>query len=213
MLLMQDLWTNPYWKGVLRPNRPDARPPTNWEPLVDAGVQIQERDFFLNVDAASLIFAHSVLDDAALQFCRVTAEASPNMWERFVREKKISLKEVRNSTYESLFRQKLDDYFNKLERESLMAKVQKMFEVCQPDANFRPIREFSYDKSRLESLDKLRHDIVHGTGPVAGLPNGDDDIRFMQSCLSYLMMLVHERFGVQIDERFMDLRVPGPPSS
>ena len=105
-------------------------------------VRAQQQSFSAAVDAASLVFAHSILDDAAFQYCRVTAIVSPSSWEPFVLKQKVNLEETRNNEYESLLKQKIEGYLGNLERESLMTKSQKLFEICKPKPDFKPIRGF-----------------------------------------------------------------------
>jgi hypothetical protein len=203
LLLMNLLTIDPDLEGLLVPIDPNNKRPLDCIRVAKEATRIQTQDFTLALDAASLVFAHSLLDDAALQLGRVTAEASPGSWERFVGDKQIKLKDARDASYESLLQQKLEAYFNQLERESLLRKIDRLFEVCKPDRDFRPVRDFFFDKDRLESLDRLRHDIIHGPGPVSKLPKDDDDISFMKLCGIHLTMMVHKRFEVQLDSRVL----------
>jgi len=202
--LLYDLETNPDFAGIIVSIDPNVPPRPGWSRRIvatsaDYLVRQQQQSFSVAVDAASLVFAHSILDDAALQYCQVTAMVSPSSWEQLVLEKKVQLRDVRSNDYENLLKRSIQDYIDKLERESLITKSQKLFEVCRPEREFQPIMGFSYDRGRLEGLDRLRHDIVHGAGPVNKLPNGDDDLYFMQQCGLYLMTLVNHRFGVRIE--------------
>jgi len=199
LILFQELETNPDYKGILIDIDPNRHSSPNWARVADIAAQGQAAGFSVAVDAACLVFAHSVLDDAALQYCRVTATVSPSSWERFVIDKKIRLSEAKNETYRGLLQQNIERYLKKLEKESLLVKIDKLFAVCQPVPGYKPIRRFSYDRARLQDLDTLRHSIIHQSGPVRKLPKGEDDIRFMQLCGLYMVDLVNTRFGVQID--------------
>jgi hypothetical protein len=201
--LLHDLETSPDLAGIVVPLDPNNPGQPGWSRRIAATsghsmVRQQQQSFSVAIDAASLVFAHSILDDAAFQYCRVTAIISPSSWEQFVLKQKVNLEEIRNNDYEGLLRQKIEGYLGNLEREALIKKSQKLFEICKPEPDFKPITEFSYDNSRLERLDLLRHDIVHGSGTEKGLPNGDDDLRFLQQCGLYLMMLVNQRFDVKV---------------
>jgi hypothetical protein len=198
-ILMHELETDPDYEGILIPIKPGSPCSPNWAHVADAMAHIEAQNFSLAVDAASLVFAHSVLDDAVLQYCRVTAAASPSSWEQFVIEKNIKLSDARSDCYERLLEKKINEYINKLGKESLISKIQKLFEVCKPRPGFKPIKGFSYDKRRLEHLDELRHSIVHGSGVADKLPNGDDDIHFMQRCGLFLMLLVNHCFSTEIE--------------
>jgi hypothetical protein len=211
-MFMHELDTNPDYKGILVDVNPNVPRTPNWARIGETFAQEELKNFLLAIDAASLAFAHSILDDAALQYCRVTAIVSPDSWESLVDDKQIKLREVKNHSYDSLLRQKIDDHLDKLERESLKWKIRRLFEICKPDSNFRAIKGFSYDENRLESLDELRHSIIHGPGPVQRLPAGDDDLHFMKLCALYLMMLVNHRFGIRFDEAQLDRQVSAATS-
>jgi len=202
--MLHSLETDPDLARVTVPKDPNNPPKPGWSLRIatnyaDEGVRQQQQNFSTVIDATSLVFAHSVLDDMALQYCRVTAIVSPDSWERYVLEEKIKLKDMRHTAdYKTLLKQKIDHFINGLTRKSLAKKCEKLFEVCRPGPEFKPIRDFSFDTKRLDSLDELRHKIVHEIGPTKGLPNGDHDIYFMQQCGYYLMALVNERFDLKV---------------
>jgi len=212
LMLFQELETNPDYKGILIDIDPNRRSSPNWARVAAIAARGQAEGFSVAVDAASLVFAHSVLDDAALQYCRVTAMVSPSSWEQFVIDRKITLSEAKNENYQSLLQQNIERHLNNLEKESLMVKIHKLFAVCKPSRDYRPIRRFSFDSSRLQDLDTLRHSIIHQTGPVQKLPKGEDDIRFMQLCGLYMVNLVNARFGVQIDANQAQKAFSGQPT-
>ncbi len=203
-VLTDALLNDPDYKGILRPIDPNSPKIPNMSRVADHAAQQEIATFGVAIDAASLIFAHSILDDVALQYCRVTSIVSPSTWEPFVAKKTVTLEEVGKEDYQSLLTAKIRDSLNKLERESLLTKVDKVFQICQPKADFKPIRGFSFDSSRLENLDGLRHAIIHVTGPVHRLPKGDDDLHFMKMCVLYLMKLVQHCFGVALDRELIE---------
>ena len=90
------------------------------------------------IDAASLIFAHSILDGVALEYCRTIALASPSSWEAFVDQKRIKLQDFRGSTYDNILKTKIEEFLQALDRESLLTKVDRLFAVCQPPEGFAP---------------------------------------------------------------------------
>ena len=155
--------------------------------------------FHYSIDAASLIFAHSILDGVALEYCRTTALASPSSWEGFVSLKQIKLQDIRGSTYDNILRMKIDAHLQALERESLKAKIDRLFAVCHPPAGFAPIDGYGFDGDRLDTLDSNRHEIVHGQGQTNPLPGGDDDIWFLMQTSNYLMLMVNLRYDLKID--------------
>jgi len=79
------------------------------------------------VDAASLVFAHSIVDAAAVGFLRIAAMASPGDWEPFVDKRKWSVVEVREFGYKRLYRDILMKELKHIERNtSLPEKGQRL---------------------------------------------------------------------------------------
>ena len=86
-----------------------------------------------------------------------------------------------------------------MERRSLLEKIDKLFQICQPPSQYSPIKNHSYDREKIEILDGLRHEIVHGNGLESILPSCDEDIKYMVDTANFLMALVHEKYKVKIN--------------
>ena len=63
--------------------------------------------------------------------------------------------------------------------------------------------DYTFDRNRLEKLDDLRHEAVHGSDPLVALEDGDDDVWFLQKTAFYLMALVNMRYDTRIDPNLM----------
>ena len=116
-----------------------------------------------SIDAASIVFTHSVVDATALDYCRVTALVAPRDWESSVDQRQVKLTDFRGKDYDQVLRQKLDEFFEQLERESLLKKTDLLFAKCQPPKDWAPIGHYQFDRERLQKLDEVRHEIVHGS--------------------------------------------------
>ena len=160
----------------------------------------QMADHSYATDAASLVFAHSIVDSAAYDCCRTTGLISPDDWESAVEKKTFTLKDIKGEAYETLRERKLEKYFLRLERKSLLHKLAALRRVCKPPAGFSNMKGYSYDEGRISELDTLRHKVVHGGRVVQPLPNGDADIWYLLQTSMHLMILVNHRFGITIDE-------------
>jgi hypothetical protein len=158
---------------------------------------ISETEMAMN--AASLVFAHSVLDAAAFDYCRVTALVAPTDWESAVEKRTVPLVEIRGSDYDRLLQQKLKEYFTQLERESLLTKADQLFARCKPPEKWNPMNNYVYDRGRLEKLDKHRHGVIHGETLGKDLRNADDEIDYMMRTALFYMGLVNLRYGLQIN--------------
>ncbi len=164
----------------------------------DQAIQ-QLRLFQKSIDAASLVFAHSILDGVAYEFCRIVAQLDPSHFGNRLGERKVALKDIKEASYDAVLSTKIEGYLEQLEKESLLAKTDLLHAVCQPDSDFSPIKDFEFDRDRLQELDRLRHGVVHDQIEVDPLPNGDDDLWFLRSNANYLMALLNMRFDLKID--------------
>lgn len=75
--------------------------------LTGTTVQLAQR----GVDAASIVFAHSIVDAAAFDYCRVTALVAPGDWESIIDQRQIKLSDLRGTSYDQILRKKLDEFF------------------------------------------------------------------------------------------------------
>ena len=130
-----------------------------------------------SIDAAALIFAHSVLDDFATALCKAIAIADPTCWETAILDKRIALTEMRQSTFESLYNDALNKYLRGLGRqESLTKRIDLIHQKCPP-SNVPPSRRGAYkydpeDPERYETLmpaDKILSIVSDGRALVGEL--------------------------------------------
>jgi hypothetical protein len=133
-----------------------------------AYAELQVNDAQAAVDAASLVFVHSVVDDAAFTCCTLTAMAKPEKWEPLLREKQVTLGEVKAEGYDTLFENALKRRLRKLEHESLLVKADLILSLCKPDgssSNLENLHNYVYDRCKLSQIDEARHAVVHrGSG-------------------------------------------------
>jgi len=165
--------------------------------------QDQLKNYKASVDAASLVFAHSIIDNAALNYCRCCALANQNGWENFVEKKKLSVEEIKQFSVDEILNKKVHEYIDSLDRESLLLKADRLFQVCQPPACFSPLHNYAYDRARLVQLDEMRHDIVHKSSSVPMLPAGNEDVWFLQQTANFFMTLVNSKYELKIDPNHM----------
>ena len=150
-------------------------------------------------DASSLIFAHSVLDSAALDWCRVCAIAEPDDIMPYIEKKRIALSEMKDASFAQLRDNAISEFFISLERDSLIKKLDTIFAVCRPPHDFVGMHDYRYDRNRIVALDALRHEYVHRGGLGTRLPQGDDDLWYLFKTTHFLLPLVHQRYRFRID--------------
>lgn len=151
-----------------------------------------QRSYEAVIDAASLIVAHSVVDSVAFECCRASAVADPTDWESLVEGRKISMGELKGQSYASLLLAKVDDFVASFERESLLKKVDRLFAICKPLTT--NTRIYSYSRERLETLDNLRHSVVHRSSSSPGLQSINDDVSFLRETSIFLLTMVTRRY-------------------
>jgi hypothetical protein len=197
---MRGIMQSPEWPGMLRSQQ-------KFDELGGAdGLVAQMTGMSLKsaqaaVDAASLVFAHSIVDAAAVGFLRVTAMASPKDWEPFLDNKrKWSVAEVREFGYQKLFRDTVMKELEQIERStSLPQKGQLLRQLCRPEREWQ--LSLSYEEGEIIRIDRLRHDIIHGSALGNPIPKIENDLKFLEDTAWYFFVIVHKRYSaVVLDE-------------
>jgi hypothetical protein len=150
-----------------------------------------------SVDSASLVFAHTVLEDGINSYLGITSHFATDFWKDRVKKKQFDL--------ESAMKHGLDDVVGKIIRkeiwsvrrnESLVQKANLLFSICKPPAK-DPF--YTFDEAQLKAIDKLRQDIVHGDLLGSEIPEIDTKLTYLRDILMYFFKMMHETFGLRID--------------
>lgn len=161
------------------------------------------------IDSAILVFAHSILDAAALDYISIAALVAPEDAVRFVSDRRVPLAEIEKHSYEDLRTKHIEAWLEQIERESLLKKMDVTHQLCQPPADFDEIEDYKYDRDRLMRLDRLRHDVVHGEADQKDFKFSEDDLHFMHRTWAYLFALVHTRYNLRVDTGDRDALAAG----
>jgi hypothetical protein len=147
------------------------------------------------LDAASLIFSHSLLDGAAFDWCRVCALARPDDFMRYIGKRKVTLTliEAQTAPFSELRNKEI---FRYLKAKSLPKKLDILFALCRPPPS---LQNYNYDRKRIRDLHTLRNDYVHRGWVGRRLPQGDDDLVFLSNTTTFLFHLVTQRYGIRLD--------------
>jgi hypothetical protein len=149
----------------------------------------------ISVDAASLVFMHSALDAAVTDLCRVCSLVASQDWEPFISKQKVSLEEVKAIGYADLLGSRLTTHLESLSRESLLKRIDRLFELCRPSTTTRP--GYAFDRARVETIDRERQEIVHGEG--LEFSNIDETLDYLLQTGLFLFGMVNERYKVRFD--------------
>ena len=153
------------------------------------------------IDAASLVFAQSILDDAAWSYLKVCAAADPAAWEYLFENKQVSMKEFKARTFDQLRTGFIEDRIKQLGRESLLTKIGLLFKLCAPPKDYAPMNSYQYSEQRLKIIDSRRHRIIHENAAGEPIPTLANDLEYLRKTAWFLMGLVNQKYGFQLDMR------------
>jgi len=83
-------------------------------------------------EAACIVFAHSLIDAAVLDYCRVSAMLNVEDWVSEVLTDKVTLQQARSTDLDVLLREAVEAYMKRLANKSLLAKIDVLQTVCKP---------------------------------------------------------------------------------
>lgn len=158
-----------------------------------------------SIDAASLVFAHAIIDGLIHELCSITSRILSDKWASKLTKKKVEFEELQMSSPDNIRNRLIDEYIDSLERESLLKKYDIFLSVCNPPNNHQLTNGVKLDRSRLDKLDRLRHDAAHGNRISSFLPCGDDDIIFLRDMCTLLVSNVCENCNIKINPAFINL--------
>ena len=106
-------------------------------------------------EASCIVFAHSMLDAAVLDYCRVGAMMNADDWSDWVENDKFTLRQIREAGPDQLLREAVEALIKKLSNKSLLHKIEALQKVCRPGpAEIR--RNYRFDEERIRRIDDLR---------------------------------------------------------
>jgi hypothetical protein len=163
------------------------------------------------IDAASLVFAQSVVDDTAWSYLKVCATVDPTAWEGQIEDRKVGVKDFKTRSYEDVRAELIEARLKQIGRESLLTKIDLLFKLCPPPKDFEPLNNYTYDRSRIEKLDGQRHNMIHENGFGTPLPTLEEDLEYLNKTAWFLMGLVNKKHGLMIGMRqYFNLQTATP---
>jgi hypothetical protein len=163
------------------------------------------------VDAAGIIYTHAILDAVIYKLCGISMLIDSNAWIPFIQEKKVSFSHLQlNSDLRSIQQKLLETYLTQLERESLLSKCDMLFKVVKQKNTRGIMKDFKYSRKRLESIDNLRHDLVHKLKFSGKLRQANAKIDYLQNTGEFFMKLLAKHYGVSMPSKPEDLTSEHP---
>jgi hypothetical protein len=152
------------------------------------------------LDATAIVFAHGILDAGVYGYLVVLSQASPDSFRLYTDSKQVSLSDVESKSYGQLLKEKIEKFMEeKVERGSLIYKLDKIHEITQPtDTQMNPSHK--YDRDKLDAFDKARHDIVHGNKWGNYQINFAAELIYWGLLNFYLLRLVSHKTGLRLSQ-------------
>ncbi len=145
----------------------------------------------------------------AWSYLKVCSLAAPADWDAILKDRKVAFTSVGKSP-ELIRAELINERLEQLERESLVKKVDLLFQLCTPPKDFAPINNYAYDRERLLAIDNARHEIVHRDGMGKSIPNIEEDLEYISKTANFLMGPVNKKYGVQLNV-IKVMNLPNPP--
>ncbi|NOS68791.1 MAG: hypothetical protein HOP33_02565 [Verrucomicrobia bacterium] len=151
-----------------------------------------------NVDAAAIVFSHSLLDATLYTFCSLCHRVSPTDWLEFIGERKVKVSDLQVRTKADLLFEKSKSYLDELERESLSVKANTLHALCKPPPSPGYIKNYSYSSEGLEKFDTTRIGIVHAMQFKSPIQGVDAMLDFSQATGLYFAVMIARKYGLQM---------------
>jgi len=208
--LFRKLHEDPQMAGILvdiKTGEPASAKPVSsaYQELGSIGAKVILDSSYASLDAAVLVFYQSLLDASAFDYCRVSALHAPRDWEKDLKNTQVQLLETQSKSYDQLLQAKLDERLEKLERESLLAKVDRLFARCNPPSGWSPMVGYVFDRERIKRFDDQRHEIVHGRAlgkPLTLFEISDENLFYVQQTGMYFMGLITFKYHLRVDPKY-----------
>lgn len=159
---------------------------------------LRKADFL--IDSASIVFAHSIIEEALVAFLECGALAMPEVWAGDLSAKRISFDEIRLKSLDRLHLEVLVEHLQQLERKSLRDKAKIfMARFPPPDSNQSLSLDYCYDELQLDQLDARRTAIIHGEGLTERVVDWNSESYYWSMTLLYWVSCLNNTAHLRID--------------
>lgn len=165
--------------------------------MLDAFAQRSVRLARQTAKSASLVFAHSMLDELLSECCSISSQLNPKDWLRFVGEKRVLLRDLKAEDLEWLQRQKVEEFILDLRRQSILRKFDCLHVVCVPKLAGKERPSQGFKTECLKEFDDARHKIVHGRSFSKRILNIDQHVATATNTGLVALALVNEAYNLE----------------
>ena len=150
------------------------------------------------IDAAAIVFVHSLLDETIYSLCKISYLIGPNDWLQFIKGRKIKFEDILDKGSEQIVQDICGNFvITEVERKSIIERSDMLHAICSPVSTINYVSNFVFSKSALESFNKLRRDIVHGQQAGREIFNIEQDLQFGLKAGLYFCSMVRDKYGLQ----------------
>ncbi len=154
-----------------------------------------------SVDAASLVFAHSILDDGLSSFIWITTSVATEYWKKRIEKKMVELSELQDvpsldHVVDSLINKEAEKVCRSA---SLIEKCNLLHAICNPKGGAPRHPEYKFNRDALTKIDRRRQEVVHGELLRSELLELEADLQYLRDTWNYFFVMMHESFGLHID--------------
>lgn len=121
------------------------------------GLQQLEASIF---DSA-MVFGHAILDDVLVQCLRMGYELKPSFFVEKVSQKKIVVQDLIQNGAETVVNTTIEKWLAEQDRNSIIQKFDALLALTAPKEPSKIIEGFAYSRTKLETVDDLRHSLAH----------------------------------------------------
>lgn len=153
-----------------------------------------------SIDAASLVFAHTILDDGLSAFLKTSSDVAPAYWQKRIEKKNVSIALLNGHSCDEILRSVVAKELEGIRRNaSLIEKCDLLHGVCKPSKGTPVHPEYKFDVATLSEVDKLRQQLVHGDLLGEEISDAPKKLEYLRQTWMYFFVMMHQSFGLRID--------------
>ena len=157
-------------------------------------VESMRKNVMTAAEAAAIIFMHSTCENAVFALIKLLVGYDPDPWIAYVSKRNVAFEEVSSSTRDEIKRRLLDEYLEKLEKESFPKKVDLLLAAIKPSKTSDVISGFAFDKGVFVRIDELRHRLTHDPSFAKPIDNAAIDLSYLVDTLRWLVALSEQKY-------------------
>lgn len=171
------------------------------------------------VNSSSLVLVHSLVDALVNDLLNITAIVARPFWEASHQDRSVKLRDVHSAQNlddlrRAIVTKSLDEFAR---TKSLADRVDRIHTICSPKESgcsgerysLNCVEGFTYERAKLEEIDRARQNIIHHKGVTDDLPNIQEQIVFLGLMMQNLCVLMGRSYGLQVNlcAREMESRI------